>query len=299
MLVDGKLSNNSDQQIDVLLKNFNLSTIRKLIPAEYVTLGGVVDGVASVSKKEQELLFTSDLSFNKFRINESLIGKGNVEALWNNTNQSLKIDGKFYRDFLPSIEFGGNYYPENEEESLDLKFILNQAELVIFNKYIKDAVSNLKGVADANITLKGNFAQPQLAGDINLSGVGFKINYLNTTYNAKPFKIKIYPDMITFDNVKLTDEYSQGDFMKGFALANGAIYHTWFKDLSIGIGIDAHNFMALNTTELENSLYYGKAFVTGLVDISSYEKQMSIDVNVKTDKNTLQSTPNYSAHRPG
>jgi hypothetical protein len=285
MLVDGKLSNDPADQVDMLLKNFDLHTFKKLIPENVIQLEGVVDGVASVREQDNDLLFTSDLSFKKFRINESLIGQGNVEVGWNTNSKSLKLDGKFYRDHIPSILFSGNYYPNNEEEKIDMNFKLNQAELSMFDAYTEKFISNLKGTANADVSLKGNFKKPKLSGLVTLQKTEFKVNYLNTTYKTNICNINVLPDMISFDNVVFTDEnFSQ-------AIANGTIYHEWFKDLSMDIGLDAKNFLALNTTELDNSLYYGKAFVSGLVNIGSYDKHMNIDVDVITEKNTVLNIP--------
>lgn len=285
ILIDGKLNQNSENQIDVLLQNFNLVTFAPLIPENTVNVAGVVDGVASISKKNDELIFTSDLKFDKLRLNESLIGKGTLEALWNNNSQSLKVKGEFYRDHIPSIIFSGNYYPNKEEESLDLNFKLHRVELNMFASYIEGHIDNLKGTADADITIQGNFKKPRLSGNVTLQNTAFKVNYLNTSYRTNLCSINVTPDMISFDNVVFKDEKNN------IAKANGTVYHKWFKDLSIDVGLDAKNFMALNTTELDNSRYYGKAFVTGFISVGSYEKQMTIDAKVETDPNTVINIP--------
>ncbi len=285
ILIDGKIDRNTNNQIDVLLKNFNLVAFKPLIPEKILVLEGIVDGVASISKKNEGLIFTSDLQFNKLRLNESLIGKGSLQALWNNASDALKLNGEFYREHIPSILFSGFYYPKNEEESLDLNFKLHRAELNMLANYIDEHVSNLTGTANADIFIKGNFDKPKLSGKVSLQKTEFKVNYLNTSYRTNLCEINIIPDMISFDNVVFLDEKNN------VATANGTIYHEWFKELSIDVGLDATNFLALNTTELENELYYGKAFVTGFVNIGSYDKQMTIDAKIETDPNTVINIP--------
>ncbi len=288
ILVDGKLSDNPSDQIDALLTNFDLGTLKNIIPSGVVELDGIVNGVASVTKKDNELLYTSDLEFDKFRLNRSLIGKGSLEALWNSASQALKINGKFYRDHIPTILFNGYYYldnPNDPNQSFDLTLQMHQTELSMFNEYIKDDISNLKGVVNANVKLTGNAKQPSLNGQITMQNASFTVNYLNTFYVAKHCQINIVPDMISFDNVEITDAKNNK------AYANGTIFHTWFKDISIDVGLDAHNFFVLNTTELDNSLYHGKAYVTGFVDIGGYDKNLIIDADIKTEKNTVINIP--------
>lgn len=287
ILMDGRLSPNTDNQIDLLLENFNLSTLKKVIPSKYVSVNGVVNGVASISKLDSNLLFTSDLKFEKLRINESLVGDGTVEANWNNRQEKLSLNGKFYRDFRPAILFAGNYFPNEEEERLDMNLELNQAELKTLNKYTKDFIADLSGKADAKIKLEGNFSEPRFTGYIDLVNPEFRVIYLNTVYNTQKCRINIVPDMISIDNATF---YSANNPFSS-ANVNGTVYHQWFKDLSIDIGVHAKNFMALNTTELENSLYYGKAFVSGYLDISSYQNQMIIDADIKSEPNTVINIP--------
>jgi hypothetical protein len=285
ILVDGVFSDNPKDQIDIVLNDFNLLTIKKLIPEKVIKLEGIVDGVASVSKLNEELLFTSNLNFSQFKINDYLIGKGEAKSIWNTTSESLELDGKFYRDHTPTILFGGFYYPKKEKESLDLTLKLYQTELNMFDAYINEFVSDVGGTANANVAITGNLQQPSLKGSVTLLKPAFHINYLNTSYHANSFKINIAPDMISFDNVELLDEKNH------IAYANGTILHEWFSDWSLDIGLVTDNFLALNTTEKDNSIYYGKAYVTGLINVGGYGKKMNIDVNVKSEKGTVLNIP--------
>ncbi|MCB0402164.1 MAG: translocation/assembly module TamB [Flavobacteriales bacterium] len=285
ILIDGKLSDDPLDQIDVLLKKFNLSLIDKLIPASVIDVNGVVDGVASISRREGEMFYTSDLEFAKLRVNKTLIGDGHVSALWNTTTQSLKLNGKFYRDHTPTILFSGNYYPKSEENNLDISLQLNRTELSSIEAYIKDNISNISGVISAKVDLKGSFKHPELSGSATVQNAKFKVNYLNTLYRTNLCQIEIVPDMISFDNIEIFDERNNK------ATANGTVFHQWFNDWSVDIGLDARNFMALNTTEKDNDLYYGRAFVSGFFNVGSYDKQMTLDAEIKTEKNTVLNIP--------
>ncbi len=285
LLIDGKLSNNSEDQLDILFKQLNLLTFKRLIPEKIISLEGIIDGVASVKKQNEEFIFTSDLTFEGFRINENLIGKGNLQSSWDPLAESLKLDGKFYRDHIPTILFGGYYYPTKEDENFDLELELYQTELNMFDAYTKEFLEGFDGKANANVVLTGTFEKPSLKGSLTLQNTSFKVIYLNTSYRTNKCKINIDSDMISFDNVEFFDEKNN------VATANGTVYHEWFKDWSIGVGLDVNNFLALNTAEKDNNLYFGKAYVTGYVDIGSYENLLTIDVKVKTEKNTTLNIP--------
>jgi hypothetical protein len=76
------------------------------------------------------------------------------------------------------------------------------------------------------------------------------------------------------------------DINNNKAIVTGKVYHDNFRNFQLDYDIRAYKFMCLNTTETDNNLYYGKAFVTGLVNIFGYLDNIIIDANVKTEKIT-------------
>ncbi len=291
ILIDGRLSGSADDQLDLLLKKFDLTTINKIIPKEVLNVTGIIDGIASIRKENEALLFTSDLEVDDLRLNDYLIGNGNVVSTWNTKSEALKLKGEFKRDHIPTILFDGYYYPKEEDESLNINLSMYKTKLKMFAPYIDDYVALIDGEATANVSLTGNFKKPALNGKVGLTSAKFKVNYLNTTFKIDKCNIDIVPDMISFDNIKILD--AKENKMLGWGVANGTIYHNWFADWSLDVGINANNFLVLNTTEKENSIYYGKANVSGFVNIDNgnKDKQMRLEANVKTEKNTTINIP--------
>jgi hypothetical protein len=68
-------------------------------------------------------------------------------------------------------------------------------------------------------------------------------------------------------------------------VVGGRIYHENFKNWQLDLDIWANKFMIMNTTEAQNSLYYGRAFITGRINIFGYvDQNIQVDASVKTDK---------------
>lgn len=286
ILIDGKLSGDENDQVDVALQKFNLSIIQKFIPSNIATVKGMVDGVFSIKKEKEELIFTSDITFNDLAINQSNLGSGEVKSVWSTIEKKLYLDGQFYKGHLPSIIFNGNYYPFRETESLDLVLQLQRTDLSIVNNYTKDYIDNLRGLITADIAITGTTNKPELNGYIQLQKTSFEVNYLKTGFSTPFCKINVTPDMISFDNVQFFDGTG-----KNTAITNGTIFHEWFKNFNFDVGLDANDFLAMNTSVNDNNLYYGKAFVSGLVNIGGYGNKLSIDLDVKTEKGTVISIP--------
>ncbi|MGE0561776.1 MAG: translocation/assembly module TamB domain-containing protein [Flavobacteriales bacterium] len=285
ILIDGKISGKPTDQLDVALSNFNLYNIQKLIPEDVLKVNGTIDGVASIKKENEEFIFTSDLNFDKLSLNGTGIGNGQVKSTWNPSEKLLSVDGQFYKGHLPSIIFVGDYYPFKKEESLDLNIKLQRADLQLVSGYTDAFISNLRGIASAEIDLNGTIDKPEFTGFVTLQKTSFLVNYLNTSFSTPMCKIDIRPDMISYDNVLFFDEKGNK------ASSNATVFHNFFKEVSLDFGFNAKNFYALNTTLKENELFYGKAFVTGLVNIGLYKDKLNIELDVTSEKETVINIP--------
>lgn len=289
LVVDGTISDdNSKQQMDVMFENFNLGLFKSLIPKDVAKLDGVFNGVASLKKLNNELLFTSDLNINNFKLNDYLIGQGNIKSKWITEKEALNVDAKFFNERMPSIIVYGNYYPNKSvEDNLDFLITLNQTELSILDAYVKDYVTDLDGKATANIKVKGSMKAPELEGKISIIGTSGTVNYLKTKYNVPSLLINVTPDMIAFDNALFLDE------RKNKAFGTATLFHDNFKNFSFDLGMRLEDFMVLNTNRLDNPDYYGIAFASGVVGINydQYTSKTGIEANITTSKNTIFNIP--------
>lgn len=285
LLIDGKITGKPNDQIDVALTKFNLFNIQQMIPSNVVQFEGIINGVASIKRESDEFIFTSNLNFEHFILNETNLGDGSIVSSWYPTEKKLEVDGQFYKGHLPTIIFKGNYHPFRKKESIDLDLTLQRTDVQLFKSYTENILTNLRGVVSANIKLSGTLKEPSFNGSVHLQKTSFLVNYLNTNYSTPSCKIDVRPDMISFDNVVFYDERGNK------AISNGTVFHHYFKDVSMDLGFNLTNFHALNTTIKENELFYGKAFVSGLVNIGMYKNKLNIELDVKTEKETVMNIP--------
>jgi len=285
ILLDGKISKTSNDQLDVLLSNYDLGMLRKIIPQDVALLEGVVNGTASFRYNQENLIFTSDLDVNKFRFNDNSIGDGSILSAWDNDLQTLSIDGKFFKGHIPSISFKGNYFPSSETQNFDIDISLQRTDIEMFNVYTEGVVDDLKGIINGNVKITGTVEKPELNGLATLKNTSFLVTYLNTKYSTPLCKINITPDMISFDNVSFYDE------KQSLAKVNGTVFHDWFSDWSYDVGMEASNFFCLNTTSEHSNIYYGKIYASGFVNLGGYEDQIYIDIDMKSNKNSELNIP--------
>ncbi|MEA3444842.1 MAG: translocation/assembly module TamB domain-containing protein, partial [Bacteroidota bacterium] len=113
---------------------------------------------------------------------------------------------------------------------------------------------------------------------------GFVLDYLNTHYNFSDY-VDFRKNSIQFDKIEIFDTRNEK------AVVTGELSHNYFRDFTMDINIDASNFTLLNTSESENSIYYGKAYGSGNVAISGSFELVDIEIDMKTEKGTDFSIP--------
>lgn len=115
-----------------------------------------------------------------------------------------------------------------------------------------------------------------------------QVDYLNVIYSFSN-EVVFNENIIQFNELTVFDPNSNT------ALLTGGIKHTYFQDMSLDLTIKPKKFMVMNLDRYQNEIFYGKAFATGEVRLSGPFTNISIEVDVKTEKDTKVSIPiNYS-----
>lgn len=278
--VNGIISSTKEDQIKLTLNNFNLVNLNNYTVPIGLTFKGIVNGESTISDIYHDPLFLSNNNFSSLFVNGNKIGDGSVESIWNSKKEALYMHGSFTLGIVPNILFSGYYYPKKEEENIDMTLNLQALQMQIFEPFVKEYCSDLSGLIAGNINVLGSVKEPKLSGVLNVNAKKVRVNYLNTVYNFSQ-QIIIKNNSFDFDNFVIYDTPYHNK-----AIVNGKVYHDNFKNFQLDFDIEAQKFMCLNTTEVNNNLYYGKAFVSGIVNISGYMDNILIEANVKTESAT-------------
>ncbi len=289
---EGSITPNPDDKLELDIRNFDLSNVNPFI-GETTKFYGTVNGTASIRDIYHDLIFTSNLQLDKLRINDYEIGNLGLTSSWDQTLHQLRIDGKLEKDsdganslarYTP-LSFAGYYRPRNEKSPLDLTATIKDLDLSFINAFMSPGIIDLNGFASGTMSITGTPEAPQLEADALLKDASVFVHYLNTKYYVEE-RIGVYPDMFTFDHIRIKDQEGNKGFLTGQML------HDNFAKWNFDIVIEMEDpMLALNTTEELNSLYYGKAYTTGTVNIYGYDSNLEFDISLRSEKGTTLAMP--------
>ena len=282
----GKLSGNPKDKLTLKVKNFQIDNINPLTVERGREYFGQVDGYAELSRPlitpdsaDYRVILTSSLSITSFAVNNFLVGDITGLADWNNTRNELDINCNVIRNNEKVISVYGGYKPQEEENQLALTAAINNANINVIEPYLGDIFSEMEGKANGKFSISGMLNHPVLNGDGAIKQGKVKINYLNTKYD---FAGNLFFDenTIGFSDMVLVDDREER------AVLNGGIFHDGFQNFVIDLTGDFDNFTVMNTTAVNNELYYGKAVGTGSVNFLGAFTHLNITAKGTTNRGT-------------
>lgn len=287
--VNGLISKDPNAKLNVRLKKFDLSNFNVVTQRRGLKFDGNVSGQAQVSGLYDKLFLTNQLSVDSLVMNEILIGSGELNNTWIPATQSVQVFGLLSHDNVNTLSIVGEFLPgKNRTQNFNIKAMVEKLPLNIFNPYIDKVITDVKGTAKADLSLRGKLESPMLAGYVVLNKADFLFTYLNTRFKISD-TVTVKKDGFYFEDLKVADEEDNP------GLVNGWVKHESFKNLRFDAELDAVNFKALNTNSAMNSLYYGKAYGTGNVRFAGKPKNMHLDVSLRTDRGSRFYIPLYGA----
>jgi len=272
--IDGEISENPTKLLRFLISDVDITNFNPYLAFTGYQVQGALSGNGRVANIYDNPSLKASVSINDFKINNEDFGRFDISAIWEGRKNGFKIDGvnKF-------MKIRGVYMAETD--SLDVNFLMDNFNLEILEPYTSDFdISNLKGHLDVVVDVRGKLAQPDISGYIEFQKAELVYDFLKLHAFIND-KIFITNNAISFKDFKIYDEHNN----KG--VINGGLYHKNFSDIRFDILVDATNMKLMNTTEKDNSLYYGTAFATGNVRIAGDLDKFGIDVVAKTEPNTV------------
>lgn len=281
LYANGNWREGSSDSLQIILNQINLGYFPIIERNTGLDIQGLVEGNIQLSYKENQPLASGFIKMNSVSVNQQKLGNLSVEANWITESEKLVISAinEVGDQNFQNLKADG--FMDFNHSNMNLDISLNKQNIIFFEPFVNEYISNLKGYVSGNLNINGPFDALVYIGDLGFTRAALTYNYLGTRYNFTD-KVTITKNRFIFNNLKVFQIDGKGDY----ASVNGYIQHHNFSDFLFDISIDAHEFMVLNTSYKDNKLYYGTAFITGLTEITGTTEHLRIDVLAETNKNT-------------
>jgi len=285
LLADGTISSIGDHDFNLKVKNMNLADLTSLTGFD-ADLTGNITGDVNYKQMEGNPYIFSDLEVDTLYFNKQLLGATNLNAVWNDSRKTINVKLLSETADARIVEVDGTYTPGSNLVDFDIH--LNEFSLQTLNPYTKGVISDLDGTGNVNLTLDGTLNEPELNGTINLVEGSATFAFLNTRYIFND-RIRVYNNNFYLEDFTVLDESGNS------ASIDGTISNTRLKDFYTNINIEVNNLQCLNTRSRDNEVFYGTIYATGNVGIIGRPREMKLNINATTERNTAIFLPLYNA----
>ena len=277
--LDGIASEKESDRLHLNLENFHTETLNPFLAMYDVEMGGVATGTGTFAALFAKPGITSDMEIKNLNLYKDTLGDAKINFNFLTSDKIITLQALVDRGGVKNIEVDGKYYIRKVNDSLDFRVQLHKTNLTAFSGYAKGLVSDIRGKATGELKVTGPVKKISLLGKVRLSQTSFIVDYLNTRYSLAE-EVEFSEKYFRFKNFTVNDEHGNK------AKVDGYLYHNHLSDFILDINIDAKNFQMLNTRPVQNELYYGTAYGTGKVRIMGPLDLITMNIAIKTEKNT-------------
>lgn len=282
--LDGKISNSSTELMKLHFDNFELNNLNPAIKGSGSKVGGRISGDVALKDVYKKFEIESDLGIRDFTFNDDTLGNAKILSKYDSEGEVIGTNLSIIKGTAKILEVNGNYYLTRKENNLDMRVRLNNFYLHTLERYIDDIVSDIHGKVSSDLQLTGTANKPVFNGTVDLAKTSLIINYLNTRYSFTT-QVRVKENELEVKNLTLTDVNNNE------AIANGKVYHNYFRNFNFDVNLNADHFQVLNTTLKDNNLYYGLANATGNAHFYGPLESMNMDITLSPEKNTVLNIP--------
>ena len=282
--MDGVISNSESDMLNLNFEHFSLETFNALTRTLGIELKGELNGEMAIRSLLHNPYIQSDIITSDMYYNNTLIGDMDLQAGLDQNTKLVHVKAEITKQDVPTLQLEGTYDASRRDNNLDIELRMQNNELVIFQPFLSNLVSDLSGSATAALRVQGSVFRPIIDGFAELRDASFIVNYLQTAYTIND-GIEVKNSVIHLDEVLIEDVNKQR------AIATGTVDMKKPSVPIIHVDIQADQFMALNTTAKDNPLYYGIAFGTGTFAFNGPTDNMDIRIDATTNSGTIFNIP--------
>ena len=267
--------------LSAFLNNFDISFLNKQINDKRFVFGGrykIYAAVEDIFKLEN---FGATVMLDSFIVSGENRGVLRIEALGKSMKEPIHANISLIND-TSKLLIDGNYYPSVFEKhlanSIDVNVGLTSYPFKTLKLLIEEGASDFKGRVDGSVHIQGPLNAINTEGSLRLRDAGVTVDYLKIPIIVKDETVKITNTMFDASGGKIYDKYGN------VATIQGGLTHNRFEDFGLNLRAISRNFLFLNTTAVDNPLYYGVGIGEGDITFSGNFKQTDIRIKAKAGK---------------
>lgn len=255
--VDGVASRNAEDTLRLTLHDFDIGPLLNATSEMGYRVGGSTNGYADMSSALRGGRLFAHIMVDSMHVNDVRVAPLLLESGWDFQSERVRFDVLNRRTVEQVVR--GFFSPADGRFLVNAK--LDSLDLSLMNPVLGSVIADNTGKANASVRVTGTMKHAVLGGVINIPHYSTRIPYTNVTYSMHDAVIDIA------DNVLSLRKTSARDSDGGSAEVGLTVNLNSLKDVRYDVSVRPDNVLVLNTTEKDNSQFYGKVYASGYASI--------------------------------
>ncbi len=240
---------NSPLKVD--FKDFRISTLTSFIQTDTLIANGVLNGGAIIKNISTQPTFTADLTVKDLGVYGDTLGNLTAKVdnnVANTFNAAITLSGHGNK-----INIDGQYNLKPTNSSFDFLVNIEQFNMNSLVSLSNGAIKEARGFIYGKVALDGSLDNPNIDGNLKFDNTAMNVSMLNNVFKIDKEAIAI----INNEGIRL-DKFTIRDTANNPLSIDGMVKTENFMDYSFDLRIRANKFQAVNSTNKDNDLFYGK-----------------------------------------
>ncbi|MDR0418711.1 MAG: translocation/assembly module TamB, partial [Prevotellaceae bacterium] len=280
--VDGNVSKYNPDTLRIEFNNVSVVPLLLFMGKDF-DLSGVASGSATANRVlTDKPLFFANLDVKDIVFDKKEIGDLQLKSFIEPGEKDITIMLKLNKGRSDIINMGGIL---RQNGTVLANATLNGVQMSFLSPILRNVMSEVEGNVSGGIKVTGELKDIMLNGGLELDSGAFRVNYLNTKYTLK------CPIEVSNSTLKIKNAIAYD--VKGRPATISATFGNITRPalFNYSLSITPKNLQVLNTMELDNEMFYGNAYATGVVRIRGSKGRVVINGLATTEPNTQVAIP--------
>lgn len=277
LTVNGTIGSNNSDSLRVELKQMQLEDIFDIVNFHSVDFGGKATGYVTASSITENPRFASRLQVEQFHFEQGYMGDMTFSGDWDETNQSIRLNGDIKDGEEYHTVANGFVSPANDSININIK--TNGTRIEFINHMLRSFIADAEGRASGQINVIGKLSAVNLQGALSAKG-RMRIKPIGVTYGLDGDTVRFTHNNIGFDRFRINDLHGNRGFV------TGSVRHNNLKRFTCEFDIDAENLLAFEKYGFGDEGFYGTAFVTGNAKFRADDTGIHLNAEVSNNEDS-------------
>lgn len=271
--LSGGYSDTLGDTLTLRLERFDISVLNPLLKNRF-GIQGAVTGEASIISPRKERGLELDFLVDSTRIAGADAGTLMIHSEWDKSLGKLDATVANELDGTRNLGINGSYFPS--EKRIKAAASLSGLDISYAGPFLKSVFSDMSGHISGDIKAEGPVDALLISSEnARIDDSELRIAFTNVPYNATGgFHLDRYG--VHFDDIVLQDRFGNTGRI------SGGIRYDRLKDMELDTRISITDMECLNTTEKDNSSFYGNLSASGNLSITGPFNAIRMDINART-----------------